>query len=258
MVDPKTTKKASTARNRRASTGTEEETVVARSRAKRPLAPNTRRSARPRADRASAKHPDAVRAPTKDVETRVTPPTTAQTVQCLDGVETRVASSPLFDAGPRSAASLCQTVVRSVERTEPAGTPLPLPRPMASPSPDSKKPRLLLFAAVAIAAVAIGGLAARRASAPPEPEAAVAVDDVEPSVRTLRLTSSPSGAEVYEASDRLGHTPIELTRPLGQRTQLRLVLEGRRTETRTFTFFRDDEAAVLLAVGDGLDYHHAP
>jgi len=34
------------------------------------------------------------------------------------------------------------------------------------------------------------------------------------------------------------------------------VLEGRRTETRTFTFFRDDEAAVLLAVGDGLDYHH--
>jgi serine/threonine-protein kinase len=63
---------------------------------------------------------------------------------------------------------------------------------------------------------------------------------------TLRLESSPPGAEIFEANTRLGTAPLPLRRPLDARAALRFSLAGYASATKEVAFTRDGALTVSL------------
>ena len=63
---------------------------------------------------------------------------------------------------------------------------------------------------------------------------------------TLRLSSSPPGAEVFDADVKLGTTPLKVARPSARVVELRFSLEGYRPVKRKVTFGKDEDVAVAL------------
>ena len=86
-----------------------------------------------------------------------------------------------------------------------------------------------------------------------EPSPAKPTDGVSPSSMTppaaevtLRFTTTPSGAEIWEGDTSMGKTPLELKRPPSTTTELRFVLDGYVARTAKFGFVKDDEVKVTL------------
>ena len=111
-------------------------------------------------------------------------------------LETLPATAPSLAAPPTQAPS-----------SPPASPPSP---PLASPPPSAP-------------ARSPGSLSSRPAVSPPSRRAKV----------TLRLRSSPPGAEVRSGGKRLGKTPLELPQPTGAEVVFVLTYEGHRPATLT-------------------------
>jgi hypothetical protein len=67
-----------------------------------------------------------------------------------------------------------------------------------------------------------------------------------PAMITLRLESSPPGAEIFEANTRLGTAPLPLRRPLDARAALRFSLAGYASATKEVAFTKDGALTVPL------------
>lgn len=80
--------------------------------------------------------------------------------------------------------------------------------------------------------------------APPPQEAPVVVA---PAMVTLRVNTSPGGAEVFESGTRLGVAPLKVTRERGTRIKLSLVLKGYRSHESAVTMESDQLLEVPLA-----------
>lgn len=199
------------------------------------------------------------------------PPPTAETAETFQLLPSVVAA-PAPPSGPsptsleeaNSAASVCLTVFDDREapprreakvppgspprEPSPASAPRALP-PTPTPARSVAGPPLVLIASGLLglsALVFLGALAllGGPSATPPRPVDAAALDG--PVFHSVRLTSSPSGAEVFEGAEHLGRTPLQLSRQLGARAQVRLVLPGRRPVERSVGFFRDDEVSVAF------------
>lgn len=86
-----------------------------------------------------------------------------------------------------------------------------------------------------------------------EPSPAKPSDGVSPSSMappaaevTLRLTTAPSGAEIWEGNTSMGKTPLALKRRPSTATELRFVLDGYVARTAKFGFVKDDEVRIIL------------
>ncbi len=152
-------------------------------------------------------------------------------------------------------------------RAQPASTPSRSRRaadtkPRVEPAPQRKS--LLPTVAGAALSIAIGAVAAFGAmsvfgdngaadpqpivilappTAPPPPQAPVAVDRV-----TVTLETAPAGAEVYDGEVLVGTTPATLTRNKGDVVELKFVHRGYRAETRKVSM--DEERIVKIALAE--------
>lgn len=212
-----------------------------------------------------ARRPREAPAPPRPPE----PPPPAETFQLLPPVVTAPAPPSWPSLGSleeaNSAASVCLTVFEDREappRREakvPVGSPPRAPSPPSAPRPAPPPaaatrsvahapPRLLIASGLLglAALVFLGALTLLGGPRAPAPGPVAAAELDGPVLHSVWLTSSPSGAEVFEGAERLGRTPLKLSRQLGARAQVRLLLPGRRPVERSLGFFRDDEVSVAF------------
>jgi serine/threonine-protein kinase len=150
------------------------------------------------------------------------------------------------------------SMVEVIERLEALQREL---RTVAGPPWRRIAPWAALAAASALTALGVVAVVRGRARAFPvdrsptpaavPPSLSASRPSAEPASRevgtaTIILTSSPTGADVYEGDLLLGRTPLELSRPLASRASLRLSLDGYRPEVRALEF--NQREAILVGL----------